>query len=46
MMEIKKEEILDYSYYDENGKLIAVLNKEKLKEILKADEIRIGEYEC
>lgn len=43
-MEIKKEDLLSYSYYDEQGKLIAILNVEKLKEILKVDEIRLGEY--
>ena len=43
-MEIKKEDLLDYSYYDENGKLIAILNREKIKEILDVDEVRLGEY--
>lgn len=39
-MEIKKEELEDYSYYDEQGKLIAIVNREKLAELLQVDEVR------
>lgn len=39
-MEIKKEDLLSYSYYDEQGKLITIVNREKLAELLQADEVR------
>lgn len=39
-MEVKREELIEYSYYDEQEKLITIVNREKLAELLKADEVR------
>lgn len=39
-MEIKREELIEYSYYDEQGKLIAIINREKVQELLEVDEVR------
>ena len=39
-MEVKREDLIEYSYYDEQGKLIAIVNREKLTELLDADEVR------
>ena len=39
-MEVKREELIDYSYYDEEGKLIAIINRDKLAELLETDEVR------
>ena len=39
-MEVKREEIIEYSYYDEQGKLIAIINREKVQELLEVDEVR------
>jgi len=36
---IDKDEILSYGYYDESGKYVAVINRQKLKEIFKADRV-------
>ena len=38
-MEVKREELIEYSYYDEQGKLITIVNREKLAELLQADEV-------
>lgn len=40
---MEKEEILRYTYYDEAGKYIAIIDKDKLKEIFKVDEVRFEE---
>jgi hypothetical protein len=48
MMEIEnflRNKVLDYSFYDEQHNLIAVLNKQNLKELLKVDEILLEERE-
>lgn len=37
------EEIVKYEYYDETGKLIAIIDKEKLQESLKVDEVKFEE---
>lgn len=39
-MEVKREELIEYSYYDEQGKLITIVNREKLAKLLEADEER------
>ena len=39
-MEVKREELIEYSYYDEQGKLITIVNGEKLVELLETDEVR------
>lgn len=39
-MEVKREDIIEYSYYDEQGKLIAIINRDKLQELLDVDEVR------
>ena len=41
---IKKEDILEYSYYDETMDYVVVLNKEKLKKIFKAQHIIFEEH--
>jgi hypothetical protein len=39
-MEVKREELIEYSYYDEQGKLITIVNRESLTRLLGADEVR------
>ena len=39
-MEVKREELIEYSCYDEQGKLIAIINREKVQELLEVDEVR------
>ena len=39
-MEVKREELIEYSYYNEQGKLIAIINREKVQELLEVDEVR------
>lgn len=39
-MELKREDLIEYSYYDEQGKLIAIINREKIQELLEVDEVR------
>lgn len=39
-MEVKREQLIEYSYYDEQGKLIAIINREKVQELLEVDEVR------
>lgn len=39
-MKVKREELIEYSYYDEQGKLITIVNREKLAKLLEADEVR------
>lgn len=39
-MEVKREDLIEYSYYDEQGKLIAIINRDKLQELLDVDEVR------
>ncbi len=39
-MEVKREELIEYTYYDEQGKLIAIINREKVQELLEVDEVR------
>ncbi len=43
-MEVKREELIEYSYYDEQGKLIAIINREKVQELLEVDEVRWKEW--
>lgn len=38
-----KSKILKYIYCDEDLKKIAILNKEKIKKILKVDEVKFEE---
>lgn len=40
-MEVKREELIEYSYYDEQGKLITIVNREKLAELLQLSLIHI-----
>jgi hypothetical protein len=42
---IYKDEIFEYSFYDESKKITVVLNKENLKKIFKADHILLEEIE-
>lgn len=39
-MEVKREELIEYSYYDEEGKLITIVNRDNLAKLLGADEVR------
>lgn len=39
-MELKREELIEYNYYNEEGKLITIVNREKLAELLETDEVR------
>lgn len=39
-MEVKREELIEYTYYDEQRKLIAIINREKVQELLEVDEVR------
>lgn len=39
-MEVKREELIEYTYYDEQGKLITIVNREKLAKLLETDEVR------
>lgn len=39
-MEVKREDLIEYSYYDEQGKLIAIINRDKIQELLDVDEVR------
>lgn len=39
-MEVKREDLIEYSYYDEQGKLIAIINRDKTQELLDVDEVR------
>lgn len=43
-MEVKREELIEYTYYDEQGKLIAIINREKVQELLEVDEVRWKEW--
>ena len=38
-----KNFILDYSYYDENQKLVAIIKKDMLEELLQVDEVKFEE---
>ena len=42
---IKKSDLLNYSFYDENHKLVTVVNEDLLKKIFKADIILLNETE-
>lgn len=42
-MSLKKEDILDYAFYDETNKTIGILNERKLKEYLNVDEVLLHE---
>lgn len=42
---IKKLDLLDYSFYDDNNKLVTVLNEQLLKDIFKSDIILLKETE-
>lgn len=39
------EEIIKYKYYDETGNYIAIIDKEKLQELLKVDEVKFEEQQ-
>ena len=43
-MEVKREDLIEYSYYDEQGKLIAIINRDKIQELLDVDEVRWTEW--
>lgn len=43
MGEIKREDLFNYSFYNDNGLHVAVLNVEKLKEILQVDDVILKE---
>lgn len=42
---IKKSDLLNYSFYDESHKLVAVVNEDLLKKIFEADIIMLNENE-
>ena len=42
---ILKSDLLDYSFYDDNHKLVTVLNEDLLKRIFKSDIILLDEKE-
>lgn len=42
---IKKSDLLNYSFYDEDHKLVTVVNEDLLKKIFKADIIMLNENE-
>lgn len=42
---IKRSDLFEYTYYEENGTLIGVLNKSKLKELLGVDKVILEETE-
>ena len=42
-MEVKREELIEYSYYDEQGKLITIVNREKLAKLLEAVDVSWNE---
>ena len=43
--ELNRADLLDYSFYDDTHKVVAVLNERLLKQFLGADEIILKEYE-
>ena len=43
-MEVKREDLIEYRYYDEQGKLIAIINRDKIQELLDVDEVRWTEW--
>ena len=42
-IKVNKSDILDYSYYDENNKLVTVLNVDFLKKLFNTDIISLCE---
>lgn len=40
---IKKSEIFKYTYYDDTGKLVVVLNEDYIKQLFKADVVTFNE---
>ena len=44
VLEVKRGDLFRYSFYDDNHKVVAVLNVEKLKEILEADILLLEEH--
>lgn len=42
---INKNDIFNYSFYDDEHKLVTVLNEDKLKQIFNADRIIFNEIE-
>ena len=42
---IKKSDLFDYIFYNEQGKLVAKLNVVKIKELLEVDELIFKETE-
>lgn len=42
---IKKSDLLEYTFYDENHKLIVVVNEDLLKKMFGADIIMLNENE-
>ena len=42
-MEEMLKKIVKYSYYDEAHKKISILDEDKIKQILKADEVKFKE---
>ena len=43
--EITRENLLKYSFYDDDNKLNVVINEEFLKKLFNADTILLNEYE-
>ena len=44
VLEVTRGDLFRYSFYDDNRKVVAVLNVEKLKEILGADILLLEEH--
>lgn len=42
---IKKSDLLEYSFYDDNHNLVTVVNEDLLKKVFNADIILLHEYE-
>ena len=42
---IKRSDLIEYTYYDDDGTLIGVLNKSKLKELIEVDKVILEETE-
>lgn len=42
-LQIDKNKLFEYKYYDEQNNLIAIINRKELAKLLNVNEIRLGE---
>ncbi len=42
-LQIDRNKLFEYKYYDEQNNLIAIINKKELANLLKVSEVRLGE---